>query len=37
MIAVILEPRVLADHVRQLEPVEVGHADIHEDDRHIRS
>jgi hypothetical protein len=31
----VLKPRVLADHRRQLEPVQLGHAHVHEDDGNI--
>ena len=32
----LLEPRMLADHRRQLEAVEVRHADVHQDDGDLR-
>ena len=35
MIAVRVETRMLADHRRQLESVELGHRDVDEDDRDL--
>ena len=32
----LLEARMLADHLGQLEAVQLGHADIHQDDRDLR-
>ena len=31
----LLMPRVISDHRRKLEPVEIGHADVHQDDRDL--